>query len=260
MATTATTTDNPANYNGTTKGTTGTTGTTGATGTAGTGNYGYGNRPGLFRHDSQAARIPRFESAVCQPGPTWDVFTRSNYIDVVAINAIVGMALAVGGLCQLLAGMWEFVVGNTFAATAFTIMGGFYMSLGIFLWPSSGSMAFSSSHLGSAIGIYFMVWMIVTLFLFIGTLRGSIPLAVTFFFLFLMFMLLGISNFMSKLGVRRAGGIIGCIASMVAFYTGAIGLHNRDTTYFDVPAMGLGRRGVNDPAAPAGAPAAGAHV
>ncbi|KAG8724699.1 hypothetical protein FRC12_024279 [Ceratobasidium sp. 428] len=32
-------------------------------------------------------------------------------------NAVVGMAFGVGGLTQLLAGMWEFGAGNTFGAT-----------------------------------------------------------------------------------------------------------------------------------------------
>lgn len=32
-------------------------------------------------------------------------------------NIVVGMALFVGGLCQLLAGMWEFAAGNTLGAT-----------------------------------------------------------------------------------------------------------------------------------------------
>lgn len=32
-------------------------------------------------------------------------------------NVVVGMALFYGGLTQLLAGMWEFVAGNTFGAT-----------------------------------------------------------------------------------------------------------------------------------------------
>ena len=32
-------------------------------------------------------------------------------------NVVVGMALGVGGLVQLLAGMWEFACGNTFGAT-----------------------------------------------------------------------------------------------------------------------------------------------
>lgn len=34
-----------------------------------------------------------------------------------AANAVVGMAIFCGGLAQLLAGMWEFPRGNTFAAT-----------------------------------------------------------------------------------------------------------------------------------------------
>ena len=32
-------------------------------------------------------------------------------------NMVVGMAVGVGGLVQLLAGMWEFACGNTFGAT-----------------------------------------------------------------------------------------------------------------------------------------------
>ncbi len=36
---------------------------------------------------------------------------------VTAPNVVVGMALFVGGLCQLLAGMWEFASGNTLGAT-----------------------------------------------------------------------------------------------------------------------------------------------
>ena len=32
-------------------------------------------------------------------------------------NIVVGMALGVGGLAQLLAGMWEFAAGNTLGAT-----------------------------------------------------------------------------------------------------------------------------------------------
>jgi len=39
-------------------------------------------------------------------------------------NLIVSMAIGVGGLVQLLAGMWEFAAGNTFGATAFSSYGG----------------------------------------------------------------------------------------------------------------------------------------
>lgn len=38
-------------------------------------------------------------------------------ITVLQPNVVVGMAFGVGGLTQLLAGMWEFGTGNTFGAT-----------------------------------------------------------------------------------------------------------------------------------------------
>ena len=41
---------------------------------------------------------------------------------------MLGVALAYGGIAQVLAGMWEFRTGNTFGAVAFTSFGGFWIS------------------------------------------------------------------------------------------------------------------------------------
>src|ERR1044071_3510939 len=46
-------------------------------------------------------------------------------------DAWLGYALAYGGLCQLLAGMWEFRNRNVFGATAFSTYGGFWIGLGL---------------------------------------------------------------------------------------------------------------------------------
>ncbi|KAJ1303114.1 hypothetical protein OPQ81_011315 [Rhizoctonia solani] len=226
--------------------------------------YGGKHRPGFFRHDSQPGFPIHRNRRIANPSPLgmfalaattlmWSLYNARTR-GLTEINAVIGMALAVGGLVQLLAGMWEFVTGNTFAATAFTILGGFWISYGIMYWPSSGSLSAYSTvgALGSALGIYFMVWMIVTLMLLLGSLRGSIPLATTFFFIFLMYMLLGIAQFTGSVGARRAGGILGCIGSFAAFYTGALGLHNRDTTYYNLPAFGSARRDADDAAAAPG--------
>src|SRR6476619_2219129 len=58
-----------------------------------------------------------------------------------------GPALFYGGLCQLLAGMWEFRNRNVFGATAFSTYGGFWMSLGIFV-----VLATVSKSVGAALG------------------------------------------------------------------------------------------------------------
>ncbi|KAF8752574.1 C-14 sterol reductase [Rhizoctonia solani] len=215
--------------------------------------YGGGHgkyRPGFSRHDSQPGFPIHRNRRLANPAPLgmfalaattlmWSLYnarTRGLY----QINAVIAQALAVGGLVQLLAGMWEFVTGNTFAATAFSILGGFWISYGIMYWPYSGSLLATPLKVNSGVR-WFMVWMIVALMLFLGSLRGSIPLAATFFFIFLMYMLIGIAHFTGRQGARRASGILGCVGSFIGFYTGAVGLHNRDTTYYNLPALGTAR-------------------
>lgn len=55
--------------------------------------------------------------------------------DVTSAAIVIGPAMAYGGLCQLLGGMWEFPNGNTFGGWALSSYGGFWISIGIILTP-----------------------------------------------------------------------------------------------------------------------------
>src|SRR5918912_1553646 len=48
-------------------------------------------------------------------------------------DAWLGYAFAYGGLCQLLAGMWEFRNRNVFGSTAFSTYGGVWIGLGLYV-------------------------------------------------------------------------------------------------------------------------------
>jgi len=50
-------------------------------------------------------------------------------------NLVVALAFGYGGLVQLLAGMWEMAIGNTFGATALSSYGGFWISFAIIFTP-----------------------------------------------------------------------------------------------------------------------------
>ncbi len=52
----------------------------------------------------------------------------ANFVSRAGEPVVLGLALAYGGLAQLLAGMWEFRTGNTFGAVAFTSFGAFWLS------------------------------------------------------------------------------------------------------------------------------------
>ncbi|KAG8908956.1 PAB-dependent poly(A)-specific ribonuclease subunit 3 [Tulasnella sp. 403] len=155
-------------------------------------------------------------------------------------NLVVGMAVGVGGLVQLLAGMWEFACGNTFGATAFSSYGGFWISFALIFIPDSGiqeAYAGKEDQFHSALGIYLITWFVFTFIMFLATHKASVALASVFFFLFITFILLAAGEFTGKLNVHKAGGAFGIVTAMCAYYAGAAGLYTVETSYISLPVM-----------------------
>ncbi|KAL7416955.1 putative FUN34-transmembrane protein [Mrakia frigida] len=156
-------------------------------------------------------------------------------------NVVVGMCMGVGGLAQLLSGMWEFTCGNTFGATAFSSYGTFWISFGLIYWPSSGILTadYAEGELESALGIYLMSWFILTFLMTLATLKASLELCATFSILTLALLLLAVGEFMGSAGLHKAGGGVGVLASFCALYCGLSGLLTPDTSYFLLPTYDL---------------------
>src|SRR3954447_10103602 len=94
----------------------------------------------------------------------------ANLVDVKGTPVVLGLALAYGGIAQLLAGMWEFRTGNTFGAVAFTSFGAFWISfwaLEVFYAKQLGGSA------GHAVGLYLWAWAIFTAYMTVAALRTS---------------------------------------------------------------------------------------
>jgi len=142
-------------------------------------------------------------------------------------NVVVGMAIFCGGLAQLLAGMWEFPKGNVFGATAFTSYGAFWMSYATILIPSSGVIAayetngvLDVAELESALGIYLITWFMVTFLLLIGAFKKHAAMVALFALLSTTFLLLACNAFTAKAALAKAGGGVGVITALVAYYIG----------------------------------------
>src|SRR6188472_1308725 len=83
-------------------------------------------------------------------------FFNAGLVSDKGVPVVLGLALAYGGLAQLLAGMWEFRNNNTFGATAFTSYGAFWISF--FVLQQFHASKIPSSHLGAAVGLYLIAW------------------------------------------------------------------------------------------------------
>ena len=132
---------------------------------------------------------------------------------------VFGLAFAYGGLAQILAGMWEFRTGNTFGAVAFTSYGAFWLSFFAFaLWFEKLLPGKDPGVAGHAVGLYLIAWGIFTAYMFIASLRTTAAVAAVFALLAVTFIVLGIGNVGGTADVIKAGGYIGIVTAVVAWY------------------------------------------
>jgi uncharacterized protein len=129
---------------------------------------------------------------------------------------VFGLALAYGGLAQLLAGMWEFKNNNAFGATAFTSYGAFWLSF----WAFEQFFAkdIPEAQLGDAVGLYLIGWGIFTTYMWIASFRVSIAVNVVFLLLATTFFLLGIGDSSGTEDIVKAGGWFGLATAAAAWY------------------------------------------
>jgi uncharacterized protein len=146
----------------------------------------------------------------------------SNLVGAGATGLMLGMALAVGGIAQFTAGVWEFRTGNTFGATAFCSYGAFWISFFILL--NTGLKGIPLKEVGSALGLYLWAWGIFTAWMFIASLRTTGAVALVFLLLAITFIVLGIGNAGGSSGTIHLGGYIGLATAIVAWYAAFAGV------------------------------------
>ncbi|KAG7664743.1 uncharacterized protein J8A68_001698 [[Candida] subhashii] len=152
-------------------------------------------------------------------------------------NVVVSLACFYGGAAQFLAGLMEFLSGNTFGFTALTSYGAFWLSFAAIFIESFGIGAAYTGfeeQLPNALGFYLMGWAIFTMLLWLNTFKATVPFSALFFFLFVTFLLLAGGEFSGKTGVSRAGGVFGVITAFIAWWNAYAGVATPQNSYFQV--------------------------
>jgi uncharacterized protein len=173
-----------------------------------------------------ATARPAFGSGIADPGPlglaafagtTFVLSAVNSHLLPMSLTPVVfGLAFFYGGLTQLLAGMWEFVKGNTFGALAFSSYGAFWLSF----WYLNNNVpkGVKVSDLDHGIGTYLLLWTIFTFYMLIAALRTSGALIAVFFFLGFTFLFLCIGNYAASENMIKVGGWLGLITAVAAWY------------------------------------------
>ena len=148
-------------------------------------------------------------------------------------NAWLGYAFAYGGLAQLLAGMWEFKNRNVFGATAFSTYGGFWIGLGLWVvlvarvGPTSGVAALvyagkTTKDLGSIL----LAFAIFNTYMLLWSMAVNTAIFAVFLTLEATEIVLFAGFFSGNANVVKAGGYVGVLTALVAWYASSAGVFN----------------------------------
>ena len=146
----------------------------------------------------------------------------ANLVNHNSLTGVLGMALAYGGIAQLIAGIWEFRTGNTFGAVAFCSYGAFWISF--YFLVTVGLKGVPVKDITSVIGLYLWTWGIFTSLMFFASLRTTGAVAIVFLLLAITFIVLGIGNsaltgtLQSTNGTIKLGGWLGLATAVAAWY------------------------------------------
>jgi len=132
-------------------------------------------------------------------------------------GVVIPLAFAYGGLIQLIAGVLEFRVGNTFGMTAFLSYGAFWWWFSLMLILSKLG-AIDISQAGPTIGVALLLWGVLTLYLWIGSFRLPKIIFLIFLTLWVTFLLLGMGAVQGSAGLSTAGGWLGLVCGCLAMY------------------------------------------
>ncbi len=163
----------------------------------------------------------------------------SNLVDPKGTAVVLGLALAYGGIVQLIAGLWEFRTGNTFGAVAFCSFGAFWISF----WALNVFYAKGiTGNVGHALGVYLWAWAIFTAYMTVAALRVSGAVLLVFVLLTATFILLAIGNTGPHPSVLHWGGYVGLATAAAAWYASFAAVTNSTFGRTVLPVMPLSGR------------------
>ena len=143
--------------------------------------------------------------------------------------AWLGYAFAYGGLCQLLAGMWEFRNRNVFGATAFSTYGGFWIGLGLYVQLVGAKLLahpITASLFNRDVGWILLAFAIFNTYMLMWSAAVNAAVFGVFLTLELTEIVLFAGNFALSSGTIKFGGYLGVLTALVAWYTSAAGVFN----------------------------------
>lgn len=141
-------------------------------------------------------------------------------------SMILAMGIFVGGLIQVIVGIFEWKKNNMFGMMAFSSYGFFWLSLvALIIMPKMG---IAEAATPVSMGFYLLIWGIYSLGMFIVTLKFNTTMKLLFGTLVILFALLSFGDFTGNHSIKVLAGYEGILCGGIALYLAMAQLINHE--------------------------------
>jgi succinate-acetate transporter protein len=150
----------------------------------------------------------------------------SGWVDATATPGVLCLALALGFLTEIVAGLIHFKRGEVFAGTVFTAYAGFWLSYALLVWIFLPQVVAAKGPVSDLVGWYLLSWSIFTTYMLLASLRTTRTISAIFVLLTVTFWLLTIGTFSSSTSLSHFSGYVLVLDALLALFLSAASIVN----------------------------------
>lgn len=145
----------------------------------------------------------------------------SGLVDAASLPGVLPLALAVGFLTEIVAGIVHLARGETFAGLVFTAYAGFWLSYALLIHFYAPMVVEADGDPGAVIGMYLLAWAILSAYLLLAALKTNRTTIAIFVLLTAVFLLASFGSFAASDGLSMVAGYVLIADALVALYASA---------------------------------------
>ncbi|KAJ1890819.1 hypothetical protein LPJ66_007261 [Kickxella alabastrina] len=154
-------------------------------------------------------------------------------------RSMAAQSIAVAGITQVFAGLWQIANGDTFEGAAFTSFGASWLAKGLADVPGLGILDYQANESPDVVrkqkGIISLTWSIWVLVLLAGNVKSHIANIILFGTLNLQLAFGCAGVWLGREPIIKAGGWFGFFCGLAAMYNAAAILLNEENFWFNLP-------------------------
>ncbi|HXH21401.1 MAG TPA: acetate uptake transporter [Dehalococcoidia bacterium] len=179
------------------------------------------------RRSATAEVGPMIMAAFALPLFVWSAFN-AGYFDLDAEAFIIPLAILLGGAIGFGGAMWAYQRHQTYLATMAAIFGAFWLTYGAMLWLMQNGVIDEDAVTGDLRGLLFSAWAVSMAILWLASIREHWTYMLVTLGAAVMFVVLAIGHFAGDGGFIEAGGWVGFVTAVLAWYSALADMLNME--------------------------------